>query len=48
LEGENRLRVLEERTMWRVFGPKRDEVRGELRIFHYKELHNLRLFTKYY
>jgi hypothetical protein len=38
LRGEHRLRVFENR---RVFGPKRDEVTGEWRKLHNKELHDL-------
>ena len=36
LREERRLRVL-----WRVFGPKRDEVRGEWRKMHNEELSDL-------
>jgi hypothetical protein len=32
-----RLRVIENRALWRIFGPKRDEVRK----LHNEELHNL-------
>jgi len=31
LMGKRRLRVLENRVLMRIFGPKRDEVTGELR-----------------
>jgi hypothetical protein len=41
LREEHRLRVLEDRVLRRLFGPKRDEVTGEWRIFHNGELHNL-------
>jgi hypothetical protein len=33
--------VFENRVMRRIFGPKRDEVTGEWRKMHNKELHNL-------
>jgi len=29
LREEHRLRVFENRVLWRIFGPKRDEVTGE-------------------
>jgi hypothetical protein len=29
LKEEHRLRVFENRVLWRIFGPKRDEVTGE-------------------
>jgi hypothetical protein len=35
------LRVFENRVLRRIFGPKRDEVRGEWRKLHNKELHDL-------
>jgi hypothetical protein len=38
---ENRLSVLENRVLKRIFGPKRDEVTGEWRKLHSGELHNL-------
>jgi hypothetical protein len=38
---EHRLRVFENRVLRRIFGPKRDEVTGEWRKLHNKELHNL-------
>jgi hypothetical protein len=37
----HRLRVFENRVLRRIFGPKRDEVTGELRKLHNEELHNL-------
>jgi hypothetical protein len=40
LREEHRLRVSENRMM-RIFGPKRDEVRGSWRNLHNEELHNL-------
>jgi hypothetical protein len=36
----HRLRVFENRVLRRIFGPKRDEVTGELRKLHNGELHN--------
>jgi hypothetical protein len=36
-----RLRVSENRVLRRIFGPKRDEVTGEWRKLHNKELHDL-------
>jgi hypothetical protein len=36
-----RLRVFENRVLRRIFGPKRDEVTGEWRILHNKELYAL-------
>jgi hypothetical protein len=41
LKEEHRLRVFENRVLRRIFGPKRDEVTGEWRKFHNKELHDL-------
>jgi hypothetical protein len=38
--GEHRLRVVENRVLRRISGPKRDEV-GEWRKLHNEELHNL-------
>ena len=38
LRKERRLRVFENRVLRRVFGPKRDEVTGEWRKLHNKEL----------
>jgi hypothetical protein len=37
----HRLRVFENRVLWRIFGPKRDEVMGEWRKLHSGELNNL-------
>jgi hypothetical protein len=36
-----RLRVFENRVLRRIFGPKRDEVKGGWRKLHNEELHNL-------
>ena len=38
---ERRLRVFEIRVLRRIFGPKRDEVRGEWRKIHNEELNPL-------
>jgi hypothetical protein len=39
LREEHRLRVLENRVLRKIFGPKRDEVTGEWRRFHNEKLH---------
>jgi hypothetical protein len=41
LREEHRLRVFKNRVLRRIFGPKRDEVKGEWRKLHSEELHNL-------
>jgi hypothetical protein len=41
LREEHRLRVFENRVLRRIFGPERDEVPGEWRKLHNKELHAL-------
>jgi hypothetical protein len=41
LREEHRLRVFENRVLRRIFGPNRDEVKGERRKLHNEELHNL-------
>jgi hypothetical protein len=41
LREEHRQRVFENRVLRRISGPKRDEVTGEWRKLHNKELHNL-------
>jgi hypothetical protein len=41
LREQHRLRVFENRVLRRIFGPKRDEVTGEWRKLHNKELHDL-------
>jgi hypothetical protein len=41
LREEHRRRVFENRVLRRIFGPKRDEVTGELKKLHNEELHNL-------
>ena len=38
---ECRLRVFEDRVLRRIFGPKMDEVTGELRKLHNEELNDL-------
>jgi hypothetical protein len=40
LREEHRLRVFENRVLRKIFGPKRDEVKGEWRKLHNEELHN--------
>ena len=41
LREERGLRVFENRVLWRIFGPKRDEVTGEWRKLHNMELNGL-------
>jgi hypothetical protein len=41
LREEHRLRVLENRVLRRIFGPKRDEVTGGWRGLYNEELHDL-------
>jgi hypothetical protein len=41
LREEYRLRVLENRVLRRIFGPKMDEVTGEWRKLHHDELNDL-------
>jgi len=41
LRKERRLRVFENRVLRRVFGPKREEVRGKWRKLHNEELRDL-------
>ena len=41
LREERRLRVFENRVLRRVFGPKRDEVKGEWRKLYNEELSDL-------
>jgi len=41
LREEHRLRVFENRVLWRIFGPKRDEVTGEWRKLQNEELNDL-------
>jgi hypothetical protein len=41
LREEHRLRVFENMVLRRIFGPKRDDVTGDLRKVHNEELHNL-------
>jgi hypothetical protein len=47
LKEEDRLRVFENRVLRRIFGPKRDEVTGEWRKLHSKELRDLYSTTNY-
>jgi hypothetical protein len=41
LREERRFRVFKNRVLWRVFGPKRDEVTVEWRKLHNEELSDL-------
>jgi hypothetical protein len=41
LREEHRLRVIENRVLRRIFGPKRDEVTKGWRKLHNEEFHNL-------
>jgi len=41
LKEERRLRVFENRVLRRIFGPKRDEVRGDWRKLHNEEFNDL-------
>jgi len=41
LREERRLRVFENRMLWGIFGPKRNEVRREWRTLHDEELNDL-------
>jgi hypothetical protein len=41
LREKHRLRVSENRVLRGIFGPKKDEVTGDWRKLHNKELHNL-------
>jgi hypothetical protein len=41
LREEHRLKVFENRMLRRIFGPKSDEVTGELRKLHSEELRDL-------
>jgi hypothetical protein len=41
LREESRLREFENRVLWRIFGPKRDEVKGKWRKLHNQELNDL-------
>jgi hypothetical protein len=41
LREEHRLRVFENRVLRKIFGPKKDGVKGGWRKLHNEELHNL-------
>ena len=38
---EKRLQVFENKVLWKIFGPKRDDETGEWRRLHNGELHDL-------
>jgi len=44
LREEGRLRVFENRVLWRIFGTRRDEVTGEWRKLHSEKVNDLILF----
>jgi hypothetical protein len=41
LREEHRLRVFKNRLLWKIYGPKKDEVIRELRRLHNEELYDL-------
>jgi len=41
LREEHRLKMFENRVLWRIFGPKRNEVTGKWRKLHNEELNDL-------
>jgi hypothetical protein len=41
LREERRLRVFENRVLRRIYGPRRDEVTGEMRKLHNEKLNDL-------
>jgi len=41
LREERKLKVFENKVLWRIFGPRRGEVTGELRRLHNEELNDL-------
>jgi hypothetical protein len=43
LKEECRLRVFDETVVRRIFGPKRDEITGEWRRLHNKELYDYQI-----
>jgi hypothetical protein len=43
LKEAHRQTVFENRVLWKIFGPKRGEVKGGWRKLHNGELHNLYL-----
>ena len=47
LREENRLRVFENRVLRKIFGPKRDELTGDWKKLHNKELHCLYCSTNF-
>ena len=43
---ERKLRVFENKVLWRIFGPRRDEVTGEWRRMYNEQLNSV-LLTQY-
>jgi len=41
LTEEHRLTLFENRVLWRIFGPKRDEITGKRKKLHTEKLYNL-------
>ena len=41
LREKRKLRVFENMVLWRIFGPRRDEVMGDWRRLHNEELNDL-------
>ena len=41
VDGENRLRMFENRVLSGIFGPRKEEVKGEWRKLHNEELNDL-------
>jgi hypothetical protein len=41
LRDKHRLWVFDNRLLWRIFGPKRDETTGEWRKLHNEEINDL-------
>ena len=47
LRVEHRLRVFKNRVLWKIFGPKRDEVTVDWRNLHNEELRDFYFLNKY-
>jgi len=41
LPEERKLRVSENKVLWRIFGPRRDEATGDWRKLHNEEINDL-------